>query len=140
MNQDPARGGCEVVDQPSGRRNIVGSRPAGTASGPHENAASAYRIRKRNVAPLIADDERARDVEVQLARGALDEAVGRLAAVARARVLGYSSARMMRTIVVRVDSRASFAEPSTDVVVHRFNGFTREQPARDPRLIRDDPH
>src|SRR5262245_5937224 len=84
--QNPIGGGGEVVHDRI-RRNLRGLRPITSAlCGPHQDAAGARRARQFDVAPLVADDERARRIQTQLARRAIDESDSGLAAFAGPRV------------------------------------------------------
>src|SRR6185295_14697819 len=80
--QDPARGGCEVVDDRVG--GDTGHRPpllGRAASRPDEDRARANRPRELHIGPLVADDERAGGMEAQVGRRAIDQPARRLAAV-----------------------------------------------------------
>ena len=83
MHQNPARGGREVVD------DRVGGQAAGELHGlgralttANEDPASADRPREADVALRVADYERSRRIQAEIASGALDEAWRRLATVA----------------------------------------------------------
>ena len=78
-----------------------------------------------HVEPPVADDERARRVDAEVARRAIDEAARRLPAVADAREAGDLAVRMVRTIVIRVDARAARREQR-----RRCGGASPRRPPR----------
>src|SRR5581483_1050360 len=92
MRQNPARRRGEIVDDRVGRYAF--DRLAllrGADAGPHQNAASADRVRHPDVEPPVADDERTRRVEREVADRAVDQTAPRLAAIADARVLRHGA-------------------------------------------------
>src|SRR5205823_3906646 len=66
----------------------------------HEHAARADGVRELDIEPPIADDERARRIDVELLDSAVDQAARRLAAFAADGVLLDLPVRMVRTIVI----------------------------------------
>src|SRR5204863_2378986 len=86
--KNPARCGREVVDNRIGGQVRPPSDLGGAGAAADEDTARADGLRKPDVDPLVANDERPLRIQIQIARGAVDEAACRLAAVAGARVRG----------------------------------------------------
>src|SRR5579871_4965951 len=108
MHQNPAHGSREVVDvrvrpHPFARLAFLIRADAG----PYQDAAAADRVRRPDIEPPVADDERPRRVEREIAGSAVDKAAARLPAVACARVFSDSAFRVVWTIVIRVDARVA---------------------------------
>ena len=91
-----------------------------------------------HIEPLVADDERARGIEVQIASRAVDQTARRLAAIAGRRVGRDGAVGMVRTIVIRVDARAAGRETRAEMAVGLLDERFREEPPRDARLVGDD--
>src|SRR5207249_3921331 len=69
------------------------------------------------VQPAVANDERLRRVDAEVAGRAIDEAAARLAAVALPPIRLDLGVGMVRTIVIRIDARASWCEERVEVAV-----------------------
>ena len=65
-----------------------------------------------DIQPFVADDERARRIEVQISDGAIDEPRAGLRQSHAPRVGRDPAIGVVRTIVIRVDARATRGEPA----------------------------
>ena len=101
----------------------------------HENAQRRVMQRRRNVAPTIAHEHRARGVNDVIRDGTIEQCGARLPAAAIAAKLG-----MVRAVIVRVDVRASLTELLIEARLDRDVVGFRQHAARDARLIRDNDH
>ena len=99
----------------------------------HLHRAHARAARGLDVALVVADQERCREVDVPVLRGAQDQARLRLAARAAVFVA-------VRADVERVDVRADLAQPALRVRVDRVDVGRGHQAARDAALVGDHEH
>ncbi len=136
MFQDPPGGADQVVGDGVGdqvRRRLAFLCRA--VAGPDQHAPRADAPRERHIEPSIADDERTRRVDAELANRALDETRIRLAAIARKRVAGHFAVGVMRTIVIRVDPRAAGGKQLRHVAMDFVHHGFGEESARHARLV-----
>src|SRR5439155_16262071 len=101
FQQYPTDRSREVVHDGVGRRirrALVCFLP-GAAPGTDENALCANCTRDADVQPLVADHERSRRIEAEVASGAVNKAASGLPAIARLRMRRDRAPGMVRTIV-----------------------------------------
>jgi len=139
MSQNPARGGSEVVDNDV-RRDIRERVAFGfrARAGAHQNRARARRPGQADIEPRIADDKRARWIQIEITDRLLDHPPRRFAALADPRIRCDRSGRMVRTIVIRVHLGASGSERPRHRCVNLRQPLFRQHSSGDSRLIRRD--
>ena len=103
-----------------------------------QDASSTSRSSDADVQPLVADDERTRGIEVQIPDGAIHQAASRLPTITVMAVRLDHPSRVVRTIVIRVDTCASRRETVADEPVRLLHEHLCEESSCDPRLVRDD--
>src|SRR5690606_27996551 len=88
------------IAQRGGERRLAfgaGDVVAGRVDAGHEDAAAAEGLRRRDVTETIADEHRARDVELEIARRVAVQQRARLAALA-----GAAALRLVRAVIAAV--------------------------------------
>jgi hypothetical protein len=138
-DQNPTNGLNQVVhdcvgDQPLGRAALF----VGAVPGAHQHAARADVPRQRYVEPAIADREGLRRIDIELSDSTIHELAAWLAAIAVPGELRHGPIPMVRTIVIRVEVRASGSQQIGNMAMHCVDDRFGKKSARDARLIRDD--
>jgi hypothetical protein len=105
---------------------------------PHEHTGGAHAPRELEVPEAVADDEGRREVDAEVARGAVEEAGARLAAVAFLPVGSVAHRRVMRAEVHSVEARAARFHLLRDPAVHLVDEGFRKVAAGHAGLVGDE--
>src|SRR5579885_1206591 len=111
---------------------------AATVARQHEGRADSGVARKLRVAVTVADHPAAREVEVEILRGAKNQTGPRLAAVAVEAIRRLADRRVVRAVVNRVEPRASALQLGSQHIVNFADERLFKIAARDARLVRDE--
>ena len=113
----------------TGRTFIAGIVCGKTAL--HQDRPDPGPVTELDIAPLVPYHVGARDVDIQVLHGPVDQAGPRLPAVAIAGILGIAGSGMMRAIIDRVDPGALRPEHAhQDVRALRGPGFPGNNPGQ----------